>query len=158
MPASVRVRTPAVTRAVGLLSMPCALAVQIRVWMSRRPPGQVLMLGSSCAPVPWDLVWRCSISRSLASMKAAVSRRVLSLFRSWAVRLALPCRWRASRKAVSPVMSFWVLWRISSMLPLLMAGLRRASQRVWINWAVCCCRPSENGAEEIIAKSQSEWG
>ena len=91
-------------------------------------------------------------------MKAAVSRRVLSLFRSWAVRSALPWRWRASRKAVSPVMSFCVLWRISSMLPLLMAGLRRASQRVWINWAVCCCRPSENGVVETIAKSQSEWG
>lgn len=91
-------------------------------------------------------------------MKAAVSRRVLSLFRSWAVRLALPWRWRASRKAVSPVMSFWVLWRISSMLPLLMAGLRRASQRVWINWVVCCCRLSEKGMDEIIAKSQSEWG
>ena len=33
-------------------------------------------------------------------MKAAVLRRVLSLFRSWAVRLGLPWRWRASRKAV----------------------------------------------------------
>ena len=58
----------------GVAVYALCLAVQIRVWMSRRPPGQVLMLGSSCAPVPWDFVWRCSISRSLASIKAAVSR------------------------------------------------------------------------------------
>ena len=156
MPASMRVRMPCCTNAGRLAAKPCAFAIQSRVWMSRRPPGQLLMFGSNTAPEPCDLAWRCSISTSFASINAATLRCAFIFSVNSSAVWRLPNKKRASKNAVSPVISSRTLSHSSSTLPLLTDGASFMSHKSCTKAAIFSWRSSETVSDDTTAKSKSE--